>query len=70
VQRKAEAAYRLWLQDPFNSSLQFKQVHSVKPIYSVRVGIGWRAVGTKSDDAVVWFWIGSHAEYDNLLSQL
>lgn len=58
------------MRDPAHPSLQFKRVHAKEPIYSVRVGLGWRAVGVRSDDTVVWFWIGSHAEYDNLLSGL
>jgi hypothetical protein len=70
VQRQARAAYRLWMRDPSHPSLQFKRVHAKEPIYSVWVGLGWRAVGVRSDDTVVWFWIGSHAEYDNLLSSL
>jgi hypothetical protein len=53
-----------------NPSLQFKQIHTRQLIYSVRVGIGWRAVGVKDGETVIWFWIGSHAEYDNLLTQL
>jgi mRNA-degrading endonuclease RelE of RelBE toxin-antitoxin system len=70
VQRKAREAYRLWQQDHWHMSLQFKQVHNTKPIYSVRIGIGWRALGVKTDDTIVWFWIGSHADYDNLLAQM
>jgi hypothetical protein len=34
------------------------------------VGIGWRALGFKTDDAMVWFWIGSHAEYKALLLRM
>jgi mRNA-degrading endonuclease RelE of RelBE toxin-antitoxin system len=70
VQRQAKAAYHLWRDNPSHPSLQFKRIHSREPIYSVRIGIGWRAVGVRSDDTVVWFWIGSHAEYDKLLSNL
>lgn len=70
TQRKAREAYQLWQQNPYHPSLQFKQVHTREAIYSVRIGIGWRAVGVKSEDTMVWFWIGSHAEYDKLLSQL
>ena len=70
IQRKARETYQLWRQNPYHPSLQFKQVHTREPIYSVRVGIGWRAVGVKSEDTMVWFWIGSHAEYDKLLAQL
>lgn len=70
IQRKARKAYRLWKKDPYHPSLQFKQVHTIEPIYSVRVGIGWRALGTKTDNTMVWFWIGVHAEYDRIVSQL
>jgi len=34
------------------------------------VGVGYRALGLKVDDGIVWFWIGSHAEYERLISQL
>ena len=40
------------------------------PIYSVRVSIGWRAVGIIDADTIVWFWIGSHGDYDKLLASL
>jgi hypothetical protein len=36
-------------------------------MWSVRVGAHYRALGLDSDDAVVWFWIGSHADYDRLV---
>ena len=39
-------------------------------IYSVRIGKGYRAVGQRDKKGILWFWIGSHAEYDKLLSQL
>jgi len=39
-------------------------------VYSIRVGIGWRALGLNVDDAIVWFWIGSHADYIKLLRDL
>jgi hypothetical protein len=70
VQRKAREAYQSWRLNPQHPGLQFKQVHTHKPVYSVRIGIGWRALGVKSDDTMVWFWIGSHADYDKLLSKL
>ncbi len=34
----------------------------------MRVGIHYRALGVRTDDEIVWFWIGSHADYDGLLS--
>ena len=70
VQRRAREAYRLFSRDPSHPSLHFKTVHSSRPIYSVRVGLGYRALGVRTDDEVVWFWIGSHADYDQLLKEL
>ena len=70
IQQQARDAYRLWKHDPSHPSLHFKKVHDTQPIYSVRISLGYRALGVKKDDAMIWFWIGPHAEYDRLLSQL
>jgi hypothetical protein len=42
-------------------------VHPAKPLYSIRVGHRWRALGYRRDDTMIWFWIGSHAEYDKII---
>jgi len=71
VQQQARDAYAIFEQNPSHPGLHFKQVDSgPPPVYSARVGIGFRAVGTLDGDTVVWFWIGSHADYDRLLKQL
>lgn len=70
VRQQAREAYRLFLQNPAHPGLRFKQVHADPPIYSARVGISYRAVGVLDRDTVVWYWIGSHADYDKLLAQL
>ena len=70
IQDLARKNYCLWKRDPAHPSLDFKQVSRRSPIFSVRVGIGWRAVVVKREDTMIWFWIGSHAEYDKLLRQL
>ena len=67
VQRQALQAYKVFAKDPSHPGIQFKKVHPSKPISSVRIGLGYRALGTKTGDEVVWFWIGSHAEYDRLV---
>jgi hypothetical protein len=67
IQAQALRAYRLWSRDPQHPSLRFKQVHPSKPIYSVRIALGWRALGIREGDTMVWFWIGSHADYDRLV---
>lgn len=69
VQQQARRAYRLFSQNPQHPSLRFRQVHLNPPIYSARVGIHYRAVAVRDGEAMVWFWIGPHAEYDYLLTQ-
>jgi len=70
IKSQARRAYQLWRQNPSHPSLRFKRVHVKEPIYSVRVGLGWRVLGLMEDEAITWFWIGSHADYDRLLKQL
>lgn len=70
VQRQGRAAYRLFRQNSAHPSLHFKRVRSDPPLYSARIGISYRAVGLLDDGTVIWFWIGSHARYDQLLTQL
>jgi hypothetical protein len=70
VQKQAREAHQLWKADPSHPGLSFKKLHTRKPIYSVRIGLGWRALGAPEGDAIVWFWIGPHAEYDRLIKRL
>jgi mRNA-degrading endonuclease RelE of RelBE toxin-antitoxin system len=71
VQQRARAAYRRFQADPNHPSLQFKRLHATLPLWSVRVSDSYRAVGIRqNDDEIVWFFIGTHAEYDRLLASL
>ena len=70
VQRQARQAYRLFRDNPGHPGLHFKQVHPDPPVYSARVGIGYRALGVRDQETLTWFWIGSYAEYDRLLDDL
>ncbi len=68
IQVLARKQYQLWKQNPAHPSLHFKHVHSQESLYSVRIGRGWRAVGLVEGNMITWFWIGSHADYDALIS--
>jgi hypothetical protein len=48
--------------------MQFKPL--VGNVWSVRIGDHYRAVAQKHADLVVWFWIGTHEDYNNLVRQL
>jgi hypothetical protein len=67
VKDQARKSYRLWRANPYHPSLHFKRVHPTEPLYSVRIGLGWRAVGLWEEESITWFWIGSHADYDRLI---
>ena len=67
IRRQAQRAYRLFRTDPRHPSLRFKKVDEESNVYSARIGLGYRALGVMEGSAVVWFWIGSHAECDRLL---
>ena len=43
-------SFQLWLDDPQHPSLHFKKIHPTNPIYSARIGGGYRVVGSKDDD--------------------
>lgn len=70
VQQRARQSYLLWKENPGHPGVLFKRVHPHLPVYSVRIGIGWRAVGAREGETMIWFWIGSHADYDALLRRL
>ena len=70
VQSLARKNYRLWRRSPSHPGVQFKRVGVRNPVYSVRIGIGWRALGLKMDAVIVWFWIGSHAEYQRMIARM
>ncbi len=67
IRRRAAGAYQMWQQEPGSPGLHFKRVSRTRPVYSVRVGGSYRALGLLHGDTVTWFWIGSHDEYERLL---
>ena len=70
IQQQAREAYKQFLQNPYHPDLHFKLVHAIEPIYSVRIGLHYRAVGVQAGDEMLWFWIGIHSEYERLLASL
>ncbi len=59
VQQQAHESYRLFASNPRHPSLAFK-----------RVSIDYRALGVLDEGDMVWFWIGPHHEYDQLLKRV
>jgi hypothetical protein len=70
VREQARQAYRRFSQDPGHPSLRFKRVHTSLPIYSARINRSYRVVGQRDDETMIWFWVGDHTEYEQLLSRM
>ena len=61
IRRQARRAYKLFRTDPRHPSLRFQKMDEESNVYSVRIGLGYRALGGIEAPVVVWFWIGPHA---------
>jgi hypothetical protein len=64
VQELADRAYALLKADPYHPSLHFKKAGDY---WSVRIGIHYRALAVAVSDGMLWYWIGTHAEYDRMV---
>jgi len=64
IQQAANKSFALLKQDPRHPSLQFRKLDSV---WSARVGLHYRALAVEVADGFLWFWIGTHAEYDRIV---
>lgn len=65
TQKLADKAYRLLQHNPRHPSLQFKKVGD---LWSARVSLNHRALAVEAANGYVWFWIGTHADYEKFLS--
>jgi mRNA-degrading endonuclease RelE of RelBE toxin-antitoxin system len=67
IQVLADKKYELLKNNPFHPSLHFKKVGNRKQLWSVRINDNYRALGIEKAEGIVWFWIGMHSEYDEIL---
>ena len=68
AQKIARKNFNLWRRNPGLKSLQFKKIK--RDLWSVRAGSGFRALATFDEGCYLWFWIGSHDEYERLVREL
>jgi hypothetical protein len=64
VRALADKNFALLKENPQHPSLHFKRVGR---FWSVRIGMGYRALATEADGDMRWHWIGSHADYNGRL---
>jgi hypothetical protein len=70
IKKQAKEAYKLFIANPYHPSLHFKRVHSHRPIFSARITKDYRTVGIIQENEIIWFWIGSHSDYEKLVKQI
>ena len=64
VRDSADRSFEQLKQNSRHPGVHFKKVGQY---WSARVGLGHRALAVQSDDGFLWFWIGTHAEYDRVI---
>ncbi len=64
TQELARKKFELLKNDPEDPSLKLKMVDGY---WSVRVGLHHGALAVEIDGGLVWFLIGTHAEYDHFV---
>jgi len=67
VKEKVKKSYEIWRRNPFHPSLHFKCINQEENVWSLRVSRGYRALCLFEKDSAVWFWIGSHNEYEKFI---
>ncbi|MBI2434041.1 MAG: hypothetical protein HYV26_14360 [Candidatus Hydrogenedentes bacterium] len=67
IRQRARHAFMLWCDNPAHPSLFFKRIKESQPLYSVGIGMAYRAVGLLKGDTVTWSWIGAHDAYEELI---
>ena len=64
IKALADKNFELLKENPKHPSLHFKKIDKY---WSVRVGLNYRSLAVEVEEGVLWFWIGTHSDYDKLL---
>jgi hypothetical protein len=65
IREAAREAFNKFLENPAHPSLRLERLRSDSRAWSVRVTRNYRAGARRYDnDDWLWFWIGSHEEFD------
>ena len=66
IRRIADGSFEHLKQDPHHPSLHFNKIEQ---FYSVRIGLRHRALAMEVPEGMLWFWIGSHFDYDRMIER-
>lgn len=70
IKKSAKKSFLIFQKNPFHPGLNFKRIYSNQNIYSIRISKDYRALAIVEDENIIWFWIGSHSEYDKIVQTL
>ncbi len=65
IQELADDHFVLLKENHLHPSLHFKKAGKYR---SVRIGMHYRALAIEVPEGLLWFWIGSHSDYDKILA--
>jgi hypothetical protein len=64
VQAAARKAYQMFHENPAHPGLRLERLRSDPRAWSVRITRDYRAVALRIGEDWLWFWIGTHKEFD------
>ncbi|MCX6640413.1 MAG: hypothetical protein NTW14_08040 [bacterium] len=66
TRKVADKNFTILKENPAHPSLQFKKIGK---LWSVRVGLAYRALAVEDGEDYIWVWIGPHEEYEEILKR-
>jgi hypothetical protein len=66
IRKLADQCYEILKSNPRHPSLHFKKTGKYN---SVRVGLHYRALAVQVSEGLLWFWIGTHDEYQRMIKE-
>jgi hypothetical protein len=65
IRTLADKNFELLRTNPRHPSLHLKKIGS---FWTARIGLRYRALAKEREEGLVWFWIGPHDRYDQLIA--
>ena len=66
IQKLADENFELLKGDTWHPSLHFKKIGR---FWSARIGIHYRAIAVEDGTNMLWFWVGHHTDYDQIVGK-
>ena len=65
IRELADKNYKFLKENPQHPSLRLKKVGKV---WSIRIGLSFRAIATEIPEGLLWIWIGHHDQYNRIIN--